>query len=74
MKKKKWETSPTSWTLTGGSTVKDDTENNSQCGAAAYLSGHNIFIQIRINSSVPSEKKLQYKVIIRNVVTIGPVG
>lgn len=49
-------------------------KNNSVCWVAAYLSGHNIFIQIKINSSAPSEKKLQYKVAMRNIVTIRPAG
>lgn len=29
---------------------------------------------MKINSSAPSEKKLQYKVVMRNIVTIRPAG
>lgn len=66
---------PAPWRIcVGGNMLKDNTENKSLCWVAAYLSGHNIFVQMRINSSAPSEKKLQYKVVISNVVTIRPVG
>ena len=29
---------------------------------------------MKINSSAPSQKKLQYKVVMRNIVTIRPAG
>lgn len=70
-----YEISPAPWRIcVGGSMVKDDTENDRVCWVAAYLSGHNLFIQMKINSSAPSQKKLQYKVVMRNIVTIRPAG
>lgn len=46
-----YETSPTPWWIcVVGIRAKDNPKNNTLHRATAYLSGHTIFIQMRVNS------------------------
>lgn len=48
------------WICVVGITAKDNPKNNTLHKATAYLSGHTIFIQMRVNSLAPSKKKSWY--------------